>query len=125
MYTLKCFLCRKTAAPSFTCVCLQASPRQYCGDVRSSQQRAEAVNGASMCNCQLLNFLILICGHIRKCFSHHYCVNIWTHIERKVLTLELSSESTLKNHCNISTGLNATERFFLFFFFFFVDDLLF
>src|SRR4029434_9842067 len=36
----------------------------------------EAVNGASMCNCQLLNFLILICGHIRKCFSHHYCVNI-------------------------------------------------
>src|SRR4029434_6182466 len=27
---------------------LQASPHQYCGDVRTSQQRAEAVNGASV-----------------------------------------------------------------------------
>ena len=76
----------------------QSSPRHH---VSTSQQRAEAVNGASMymsmCNGQLLNFFILICGHIKK-ISHHYCVNIWTHIEKKVLTLELSSESTLKNH---------------------------
>src|SRR4029434_9872282 len=73
----------------------------------------------SMCNGQLLNFFILICGHIKK-ISHHYCVNIWTHIEKKVLTLELSSESTLKNQRNISTGLNATERFFLFLVFFYI-----
>ena len=41
--------------------------------VSTSQQRAEAVNGASMymsmCNGQLLNFLILICGHIKKISS--------------------------------------------------------
>src|SRR4029434_10864695 len=73
----------------------QSSPRHH---VSTSQQRAEAVTGASMCNGQLLNFFILICGHIKK-ISHHYCVNIWTHIEKKVLTLD------------------ATERFFLFFFF--------
>src|SRR4029434_8687339 len=77
----------------------QSSPRHH---VSTSQQRAEAVKGASMyiCLCVMANFLIfliLICGHIKKIF-HHYCVNIWTHIEKKVLTLELSSESTLKNH---------------------------
>src|SRR4029434_2080283 len=47
--------------------------------------------------CVMANFLIffiLICGHIKK-ISHHYCVNIWTHIEKKVLKLELSPESTL------------------------------
>ena len=108
------FYAKKPAAPSFTCVCLQASPHQYCGDVRTSQQRVEAVNGASMCNCQLLNFLILICGHIRKKYSHHYCVNIWTNIEKKVLTLDLSSESTLNgfNELLLSmywSGLSDTQ----------------
>src|SRR4029434_1806070 len=96
----------------------QSSPRHH---VSTSQQRDEVLNGASMyksmCNGKLLNFFILICSHIKK-ISHHYGVNIWTHIEKKVLTLELSSESKLKNHWNISTALNDTERFLLFLFFF-------
>ena len=52
---------------------------------RRSHVAATGWRGQCLCNCQL-NFLILICGHIRKCFSHHYCVNIWKNIEKKVNT---------------------------------------
>src|SRR4029434_3586760 len=85
----------------------QSSPLHH---VSTSQQRAEALNGASMyiCLCVMANFLIFVCvcGHIKK-ISHHYCVNIWTHIEKKVLTLELSSESTLTDRK--STRLNSSH----------------
>ena len=98
----------------------QSSPRHH---VSTSQQRDEALNWASMsmCNGQLLNFFILICGHIKKISSNIIIALTYGHtLEKKVLTLELSSESTLKNYWNISTGLNATERFFLFLFFFYI-----
>src|SRR4029434_885211 len=72
----------------------------------------------SMCNGQLLNFFILICGHIKK-ISHHYCVNIWTHIETKVLTLELSSESTLIEPLKHKHWTKCHSKIFPFFFFFF------
>src|SRR4029434_4507739 len=77
----------------------------------------------SMCNGQLLSFFILICGHIKK-ISHHYCVNIWTHIEKKVLTLELSSESTLIEPLKHKHWTKCHRKIFPFSFSFFTYTLL-